>query len=187
MSSNNDQQTRRVQRNLPLEYVREKTGCDVTVYQKIALVINVHAYSAADEFAQLLELKPNAQLVHFFHDMLMVVGLLPMIGRLSPSKDIASAIIDGVHFEFYEDASPSIVESILHLWAEKPKCFLHTFINTLEEEGAAMRFAAFAVYGLAPEYQLGISKAQSLGSEMMRIVKEKASSVSTVVDIILEG
>ncbi len=59
-----------ITRNLPLEYVRERTGLDITVYRKIARMVNAHACSAAEEIAGLMKAEPaepTEDLIHFFH------------------------------------------------------------------------------------------------------------------------
>lgn len=65
------------ERNLPLEYVHDKTGLDITVYRKIAQMVNAHAYASAEELAGLLGREPRDQLVHYFHDMLTTMSILP--------------------------------------------------------------------------------------------------------------
>lgn len=175
-----------IDHNLALEHVHAQTGGDTEPYRKIADMVQAHSYAASEEFARLLGRSPTEQLVHFFHDMLTVMCFVPQVSRLSRSKDIGSAIVDGIHFEFYGDAAQAPVESILQLWAEKPKCFFQTFVQALGETDKTMRFVQFAAYCLNPEIQLGATEAFTLSDPFMRIVKEKASSISTCTDIMLD-
>ena len=72
-----------VQRNLPLEYVRDKTRLDITAYRNIARMVNAHAYAGAEAFAELLGAEPTDQLLHYFHDILTALCILPMMPKLS--------------------------------------------------------------------------------------------------------
>lgn len=148
-------------------------------------MVQAHSYAAAEEFARLVERESTDQLVHFFHDMFTAVCLVPQVAKLAQDKDVGSAIVDGVHFQFYKDASQAPVESILHLWAEAPKCFFQTFVQSLGKTDIAMRFAQFAAYCLDPKLQLGAKDALELSEALMRIVKDKATSISTSTEIIL--
>ena len=172
--------------NLPLEHVHARTGCDIEPYHKIADMVQAHSYAAAEEFARLLGRKPTDQIIHFFHDMFTAVCFVPRVSRLSRSKDVGSAIVDGIHFEFYGDAVQSSVDSILQLWAEKPKCFFQTFVQALGKTDESIRFVQFAAYCLNPEIQLGATEALKLSEPFKRIVKEKVSSISTCTDTMLD-
>lgn len=174
-----------VERNIPLEYVHSRTGRDTEPYRKIADMVQAHSYAAAEEFARLVERKSTDQLVHFFHDMFTAVCLVPQVAKLAQDKDVGSAIVDGVHFQFYKDASQAPVESILHLWGEGPKCFFQTFTQSLGRTDNTMRLVQFAAYCVDPELQLGATDALKLSEAFMRIVNEKATSVSTSTDIML--
>ncbi len=170
-------------------YVHESAGIDTQKYQKIAKIINAHAYGAAIQFAELLGKSSTPQLVHFFHDMLMAICLFPNIKTLSSDSDIASAIIDGIHFEFYGDSSPTVIESLLHLWAEQPECFFQTLLDGLAAgvTGPAGRFVCIATYCVDSEVQLGATEVLALAEPFSGIVLDKAGSVTTFIETILEA
>lgn len=174
-----------VQRNLPLEYVRDKTGLDIAAYRNIARMVNAHSYAGAQEFAQLLGAEPTDQLVHYFHDMLTALCILPLMPNLSADNDTASAIVDGIHFEFYGDASPKVVRSFMDMWEDKPTCFFRTFVGPVSGPDP-MHSAQFAAYCIDAEQFLGAIEALRLGKHLMLIVKEKAANVSTFANIMLK-
>ena len=122
--------------NLPFEYVRDKTGQDVSKYTQIADMVYGHAHSAAHEFAQMLGKRKTPLLVHFFHDFLTVYCIASNLKRLSSDREVASAIVDGVHFEYYRDVNPEVVTSVLQLMAQKPDCFFCTCMAYLGTEGS---------------------------------------------------
>lgn len=176
-----------VKRNLGLEYVQDKTGLDITAYRKIAHMVNDHACAAAEEFARFFGEKPTDQLVHYFHDMFIAVCILPNMRKLSADDDTASAIVDGIHFEFYENASPAVVESILQVLAEKPTCFFQTFVKGRGGNGrTVMRFAQMAACCIDADRVLGAPNSFQLPFVLMRIVKEKGRSICTALDIMLD-
>ena len=149
-------------------------------------MVNDHAYAAANEFAEHMNGTSTDQLVHLFHDRLIAVAVIPNLDLLHPDKDIASAIVDGIHFEFYGDASPSVIESLLQLWAERPQCFLSTFVDALGKENVGNRFVSMAAFCISPEQPLGATDAVRLIAPFIRISKEKAVSVHTCMDIMLK-
>ncbi len=172
------------ERNLPLKYVHENAGINVHKYHVIAKMINNCAHSAADQFARSLRKSSTHQLIHFFHDMFMVQCLSPYFERLSQDKDIASAIFDGVHFEFYGDAYPEVVTSILHLWAEKPECFLATIIDAPGDSGKMARLALIAAHCIDPEWTLGTSQPLVL-QELLRLIEQKQDDLSASINEML--
>lgn len=175
-----------VDRNLPLEHVQSLTGGDTEPYRKVAHMVQDHSYAAAEEFARVLEAKPTDELVHFFHDMFTVVCFIPRVRELSQDKDVGSAIIDGIHFEYYEDAAQDPVESLLHLGAVEPRCFFQTFVQAVGKTATTERFVSFAVYCVSPELRLGATDVLKFSVPYVRIVREKVASICNFTDMILE-
>jgi len=153
--------------NPALSYVQDNYGIDIRIFIRTAQMIHIHSASAAYEFAELLNRDPTqfAELLnrdptqdttHFFFDyflayFFMVAGR----GELPNNKDAASAIIEGMHLEFYDDVSQQAVDSVLALMASDDPCFFRSFLDILQRKDRYRMLITMVVRSFDRNYQLG--------------------------------
>jgi hypothetical protein len=125
--------------NPALEYCKDKAQVDISHYLDIAAKIHTLAEKSSEEFIAVLNgnhktkfSKPTDLLIHLFFDgYLMAIchkSLLPF------NPDISSALIDGLHIEYYGIPSDRLEGGIIELLATKPECFFLTLIDSVEND-----------------------------------------------------
>ena len=172
--------------NPAFEYVENKYKIDCNIYRKLSSVIHIHSIAAAAEFAEVIKEKPNDDLVHFFFDYFLCFYLTVKAENFHPNnKDVYSALIDGLHIEFYGNVSNEIISSTLQLWATKNTCFLKTDIASFKDKEPSDRIRlmiTIASYN-AGKKSIGATEALSWIEPFKHIQNSKLSSIDTFFQI----
>ena len=170
--------------NPAFQYVRDEYSLDVATYIKSASMLHAHAHASADEFAPLISAQPTDTLVHFFFDWYLASVADRIQKRFPDNNDMFSAIVDGIHLEYYGDVSGTTVESILHLWAANQTCFLKTLMPVVAgHKHQEMSFVVtIAAHCTDNEVHLGATEALKLVKEFQRITRSKRESISVFLD-----
>jgi len=156
--------------NPAFNYVKEKYGINCTAYKSFSLLIHNHANSASVTFAKLMKKKTNEEIIHFFYDYFL--SYIASIKRkdFPANNDAFSAIIDGIHIEYYGNVKQEIIKSILDLYVTKEFCFLKTSMYHLHEQNLKM-FVDIAVYCLIKPEMIGIADSLDVAKDFVNITK----------------
>jgi len=172
--------------NPALSYVQENHGLDAGRFIKSANMVHAHSVSAAREFAELLKRDPTEDSIHFFFDYFVSFYLIIAKPNILPNnKDVSSAIIDGMHMEFYGNVSPQIIESSLALCASDDPCFLQSFLAILPRKDRHMLTIPMAAYSIDKGIQLGATQILEFIPVFQQIQNSKLSSIDAMASVIL--
>ena len=106
--------------NPPFVYLKDKYSLKITNFSEIADILNSAAMGTAKQFEEISSYRANDYLVHYFFDLYLSLNS----GVFQQESDIASSIIDGIHFKYYGQPSQKIISSQIQLWGERERCFL---------------------------------------------------------------
>ena len=183
--TDNDPNT--VKANSAFEYIQTNYGFDCNIYRQLSSIIYDHSVAAANEFAELLEKKSNEDLVHFFFDFFISFYVIVKSKNFHPNnKDANSAIIDGMHIEYFSNVSNVVIDSILQLWSSQNKCFLKTCFKTFKNKdvGARINFMITIASFCAGKTEIGATETLSLLEPFKYIQNSKLSSIDTMFQIV---
>ena len=133
--------------NPPFSYLENKYSLKIDKFSEIADILNSAAMATAKQFEEKSSYKANDYLVHYFYDLYRCLNS----GLFHQDSDIASAIVDGIHFRYYGQPSHIIISSQMQLWVEKERCFLRSFLSVKEEEDYGRLLAIFAHYCISED------------------------------------
>jgi hypothetical protein len=175
-----------VKRNPAFEYIQDKYGIDCTIYRKLSSTIYNHAIAAANEFAELIKEKSNENLTHFFFDYFLCFYITTNSEDFQiTNKDAYSAIIDGLHFEFYGNASNEVIESIAQLWVTQNRCFLNTDFAAFKnkDKGNRIRLMITIASNCTGKNITGATETLNWVEPFLQIQNSKLSSINTFFQI----
>ena len=172
--------------NPALSYVQDTYGFDAGVFIKISKMVHAHSESAAREFAELLQKKHSDDTIHFFFDyFLSFYFMITKPNALPGNKDSFSAIIDGMHIEYYGNVSDQKIQSIIELWMSDDPCFLKSFLLIIPKKDRYSLIIPIAARSIDTNLQPGIIQVLELIPEFQHIQNSKLSSIDEMVSIIL--
>jgi hypothetical protein len=184
-NKNNERQN--IERNGAFEYIKNKYGIDCNIYRKLSEVIHDHSVASANEFAEVIGKKSNEDLIHFFFDYFLYqyVAIHPDNFH-GANKDVYSALIDGIHVEYYGNVSDQVIPTILDLWTTKDRCFLKTDIALSKDRdaGAQITFLIIIASYCAGIEVIGAIEGLAVAEPFIEIVKSKLSSIDTIFKIL---
>ena len=121
--------------NPAFDYIQKQYKIDCSVYKNLSSIIYNNATDAANEFAKLINKKKHDDLIHFFFDYLLSFYVSGAVDSFyKENKDLYSALVDGIHIEYYGNVSDQIIASTLQLWTAKDRCFLKTDFNLVMDK-----------------------------------------------------
>jgi hypothetical protein len=126
--------------NPPFVHLNNEYSMKIEKFSLIADILNSAAISTAMLFEEETSYRANDYLVHYFFDLFLSKNSY----LFQHESDIASVVIDGIHFKYYGQPSHNIISSQVLLWAEKERCFLNSFFSILNEEDYPRLLAIFA-------------------------------------------
>jgi len=175
-----------IKNNSAFEYVKNKYENDCNIYRKLSSTIHAHSIAAANEFAEVIKGKSNENLIHFFFDYFLCFYVTAKHEYFYfDNKDAYSAIIDGLHIEFYGNVSDEIIESNLELLTTQNKCFLKTDIAAFKNKdiGDRTRLMITIASHCAGKENIGATQVLSWIEPFKHIQNSKLSSIDTFFKI----
>ncbi len=169
-----------IKNNPAFEYVKSKYGIDCNIYRKLSSLIHAHSFAAANEFAKVINGKSNENLTQFFFDYFLCFYVSVKHEYFHfDNRDAYSAIIDGLHIEFYGNVSEEIIESYLELLTTQNKCFLKTDMAAFKykDMGNRTRFMIGIASHCAGKENIGATQVLSWHEPFKRIQNSKLSSI----------
>jgi hypothetical protein len=166
--------------NPPFIYLKDKYSLNIDKYSEIADLLNSVAMATAKQFEEESLYGANDYLVHYFFDLYLSLNS----GLFQQKSDIASTIIDGIHFKYYGQPSQSIISSQIQLWAEKERCFLSSFFSIFKEDDFPRMLAIFAYYCIS-EDGLGATEGPMLSELILNLIKYISPKIETEISNIL--
>ena len=166
--------------NPPFVYLKDKYSLKIDNFSEIADILNSAAMATAKQFEEESSYRANDYLVHYFFDLYLSLNS----GLFQQESDIASAIIDGIHFKYYGQPSQKIISSQIQLWAEKERCFLSSFFSILKEDDYSRLLAIFAYYCIS-EDGLGATEGLMLSKLILNLTKHISPKLKSKVSNIL--
>lgn len=172
--------------NPALSYVQDSYGFDAGVFIKISKMVHAHSESAAREFAELIQKKPSDDTIHFFFDyFLSFYFMIAKPNTLPGDKDSISAIIDGMHIEYYGNVSGQEVQSIIELWMSDDPCFFKSFLSIIPQKGRHRLTIPMAARSVDTNLRLGATQVLELIPGFQHIQNSKLSSIDVMASVIL--
>jgi hypothetical protein len=162
--------------NPPFVYLKDKYSLKIDKFSEIADFLNSAAIATAKQFEEKSSYKANDYLVHYFYDLYLCLNS----GLFYQDSDIASAIIDGIHFRYYGQPSHIIISSQMQLWAEKERCFLRSFLSVFKEEDYARLLAIFAYYCIS-EDRFGATEGLMLSKLILSLTEYISPKLKTEI------
>lgn len=173
--------------NPAFEYVENKYGIDCINYSKLSKTINAHSIAAAKEFAIVLNKKPNEDVTHFFFDYFLNFYVSVKHDQFHfDNSDAFSAIIDGMHIEYYGNVSNETIDDIVGLGTSNINCFLKTNMASLKNKNTADRLrlsVCIAAYCIDRDDILRASEVPELMTQFKFIQNSKLSNIDTFFQI----
>lgn len=167
-------------------YVQDSYGFDAGVFIKISKMVHAHSESAAREFAELIHKKPSDDSIHFFFDYFLSFYFMIAKPNILPGdKDSISAIIDGMHIEYYGNVSGQKVHSIIELWTSNDPCFFKSFLSIIPQKDRHRLIIPMAARSIDTGLQLGATQALELVPGFQHIQNSKLSSIDTMATVIM--
>ena len=151
--------------NPPFMYLKDKYSLQIDKYSEIAELTNSAAMASAKQFEEEISYRANDYLVHYFFDLYLFLNS----GLFQQESDIASAIIDGIHFKYYGQSSDNIISSQMQLSTEKERCFLSSFFSIFKEDDYSRLLAVFA-YSCISEDSLGTTEGLMLSKLILTLI-----------------
>ena len=172
--------------NPALSYVQDSYGFDAGVFINISKMVHAHSESAAREFAELVQKKPSDDTIHFFFDyFLAFYFMIAKPNTLPGDKDSISAIINGMHIEYYGNVSGQEVKSVIELWTSNDPCFFKSFLSIIPHKDRHRLTIPMAARSIDTNFQLGATKALELVPGFQHIQNSKLGSIGAMVSVIL--
>ena len=175
-----------IKNNPAFECVKSKYGIDCNIYRKLSSSIHDHSIAAANEFAVVINGKSNENLTHFFFDYFLCFYVSVKHEYFHfDNKEAYSAIINGLHIEFYGNVSDEIIESYLELLTTPNKCFLKTNIAAFKnkEIGDRTRLMINIASHCAGKENIGETQVLNWVEPFKQIQDSKLSSIDTFFKI----
>ena len=146
-----------VEANPAFEFLISKYSIDVRPYHELASSIYQLALQDAEEFSKMLKKTrytntsrsireriinflssfkkgTTENLVHFFYDFYISHSAFPGFYKHFNNSDIASSLVDGLHLEYYGNASQEAVRTIIEYFNNPGlNCFFSTFMEKENE------------------------------------------------------
>jgi len=166
--------------NPPFVYLKDEYSLKIDKFPEIADLLISAAMDTARQFEKESSYKANDFLVHYFYDLFLYLNS----GLFQHDSDIASTIIDGIHFRYYGQPSHIIISSQMQLWAEKERCFLRSFFSVFKEEDYARLLAIFAYYCIS-EDRLGATEELMLSKLILSLTEYISPKLKTEISNIL--
>ena len=186
LNENKSHKPTSIKSNPAFEYVQSNYGINCDIYRKLSSTIHDHSIAASNEFAELVNGKSNETLIHFFFDYFLsfYVSVKNEYFHFD-NKDAFSAIIDGLHIEFYGNVSNEIVESTIQLWTTENKCFLRTNLAAFKNKdvGERTRLMISIASHCAGLENIGATQAINWIESFKHIQNSKLSSIDTFYQI----
>jgi hypothetical protein len=174
-----------IKRNGAFEYIEKKYGIDCNIYRNLSVVIHNHSVAASNKFAQVIGGKSNEDLIHFFYDYFLCLYVATKPHNFhNDIKDVYSALVDGIHIEYYGNVSDQEIETILDIWTTKDKCFLKTDIALFKkrDDGDRLRFL-IVLASYCADIEVGANEGIKHAMSFIEIEKANLSSIDTFIDI----
>jgi len=168
--------TNQVKSNPAFEYIEENNKIDCSIYRKLAESIYSNATSAAEQFAYALNKNSNEELIHFFFDYFLFFFSIARRKSLPKENDVYSAILDGIHIEYYGNVNRDIIDSTIKLMATNEFCFLKTNYHLYEKSNIRMSITIAAYCVLKPNIP-GATEIIELKEKLHQIHKEKLKNI----------
>lgn len=166
--------------NPPFTYLKDKYSLNIDKYSEIADFLNSAAMATAKQFEEESSYRANDYLVHYFFDLYLSLNS----GLFQQESDIASAIIDGIHFKYYGQSSQNIISSQIQLWTEKERCFLISFFSIFKGDDFPRLLAIFA-YSCISKDALGAIEGLMLSKLILSLTKYISPKIKTEISNIL--
>lgn len=166
--------------NPPFTYLKDKYSLNIDKYSEIADFLNSAAMATAKQFEEESSYRANDYLVHYFFDLYLSSNS----GLFQQESDIASAIIDGIHFKYYGQSSQNIISSQIQLWTEKERCFLISFFSIFKGDDFPRLLAIFA-YSCISKDALGAIEGLMLSKLILSLTKYISPKIKTEISNIL--
>jgi len=173
--------------NPAFDYLQINYKLDCAIYRKLSSIIYNHSFAASNEFAKLLDKKSNDELIHFFFDYFLSFYVIRKPKYFhSANQDIHSALIDGIHIEFFGNVSNIIIDSTLQLWASDNKCFLKTCLKSIENSDIGLRLRLMITIAVfcAGKTEIGATEVMKFFDPFKFIQNSKLSSIDTIFQIV---
>ncbi|MBC8384170.1 MAG: hypothetical protein H8E57_01470 [Candidatus Cloacimonetes bacterium] len=173
--------------NPAFDYLQDNYKLDCNIYRKLSSIMYNHSIAASNEFAKLLEKKSNDELIHFFFDYFLSFYVIRKPEYFhSTNQDIYSALIDGIHIEFFGNVSDIVIDSTLQLWTSDNRCFLKTCFKSIENSDVGLRLRliiTIAAY-CAGKTEIGATEVLRFFEPFRFIQNSKLSSIDTIFQIV---
>lgn len=166
--------------NPPFVYLKDEYSLEIDKFSAIADLLNSAAMGTAKQFEEESSYRANDYLVHYFFDLYLSLNS----GLFQQESDIASAIIDGIHFKYYGQPSQNIISSQIQLWGEKERCFLSSFFSILKEDDFPRLLAIFAHYCIS-EDGLGATDGLVLSKLILSLIEHVSPKIKTKISEVL--
>ena len=169
--------------NPAFEYVKENYNIDCTIYRELAKSIHTHASSAAEQFANEFRRNSNEEIIHFFFDYFLFFFSIARRQSLPKENDSYSAILDGIHIEYYDNVNPQIIDNMLKLMTTKEFCFLKTNYHLYKKRDLKMSMTIASYCILKPDFP-GATEILKLEYKFEEIHDEKLRKIDNEFGII---
>lgn len=167
--------------NPAFDYLKEKYDINCDNYKNLSLLIHNHAYSASVMFAKLLKKKVNEEIIHFFYDYFLAYIMSIKRNDFPANNDAFSAIIDGVHIEYYGNVKQEIIKDIFDLYDTKEFCFLKTIMYHFKEKNLRM-FVNIATYCLIKPNVIGATEFLYVTEHFVNITNNQVESLKEEIE-----
>ncbi len=169
------------QDNSAFNYLKDKYLVNIDIYSKIADIIYEASLVSAGRLGEEYGVKINNDLIHFFYDLYLVLS--SKLFTLKSNIDI-SAIIDGMHIKYFGQPSTRNIVTQIQLWAEKEKCYLNSFLNSIKGEDFVRLWTMFAFSCISDE-PVGMTESLELSEILISIIQIILPKIEDRVKIII--
>ena len=172
-------------KNPAFDYVESNFDIECEIYRKLATTIHTNALSAAEQFARELNNKSNTDIVHFFFDYFLFFFSVARRQSLPKENDAYSAILDGIHIEYYDNVNQDIIDNTIKLMSIKEFCFLKTNSYLYKKKDLRMSIT-IAAYCIKKPELVGTTEVLKLKDIFHLIHKEYLSKIDKSFENILQ-
>jgi hypothetical protein len=123
-------------------YLAEQHSLDHHVFSMSSDVILSASTAIAKKYSKITNIKIDKNLVHAFFDLLLCLSTDNFSNQ---NEEIFTAIMDGLHFKYFEQPSQNIITSSTELTAKPENCFIQSMLN-LDTESFTSMVATFIFY-----------------------------------------
>ena len=172
--------------NPALSYVQDSYGFDAGIFIKLSKMVHAHSESAAREFAELIQKKHSDDSIHFFFDyFLSFYFMIAKPNTLPGNKNSISAIINGMHIEYYGNVSGQEVRSLIDLYICVDPCFFKSFLRIIPQKDRHRLTIPMAAWSVNKNLQLEATQVLELIPGFQNIQNSKLSSIDAGASVIL--